>query len=152
MDLPHKSMKSINKLKSKKGFSLVETLIAMTIVGVMLGMSIHYYRNYVEDANLARAKSDLSLIVQAASQYRAEKGYGALDTLNGKTNAAGGFCDTLTATNQTDPMGQPIGPWLGACPKPPHTDGVYTIIKTNEYVADAKYDYDGKTIKYSDLQ
>ena len=71
-------MKTIN---NSKGFSLIEILVAMTLIGVLSAIAIPSYNNYRKDANATVLKSDIG------NGYKAYHTYNAV---NGK------FCATFT--------------------------------------------------------
>ena len=58
----------------KKGFTLVELLIVVIVVGILAAFAIPQYINAVEKAKVGSAKNSLGLIAQAEKMYRAEKG------------------------------------------------------------------------------
>lgn len=55
-------MKKQNKLK--KGFTLIEVLIAVTIIGIMSSLTVLSYKNYISVTNEAATKEELSQLAQ----------------------------------------------------------------------------------------
>lgn len=55
-------MKKQNKLK--KGFTLIEVLIAVTIIGIMSSLTVLSYKNYIAVTNEAATKEELSQLAQ----------------------------------------------------------------------------------------
>ena len=46
----------------KKGFTLIELLIVIMIIAILTGVAMPYVQNYLDDARLSTAKSDLNEI------------------------------------------------------------------------------------------
>lgn len=51
-------------MKRNKGFTLIEVLIAVTIIGVMTSVSVLSYKNYVEVSNESATKQELVQLAQ----------------------------------------------------------------------------------------
>lgn len=140
-------------LRTKKGFSLIEMLGVLIIMGILVAMGMHAVSSYSERAAQARIKSDLQLLADANAKYIAEMGKTGYNNLKSKTLAA--TCATLKA-EATGPSGDKVGPWLSKCPEPPHSDGAYTFkpLSGTSYVLDVEYKSAtaGVTLLYSTLK
>lgn len=117
-----------NSLNSKGGFSLVELIIAVVIVGILASIAIPAYRNYITTAKAKAAQSVLEQIPMLLETERAENGKfpgAATATYTYSETASGTKTDTIT----------PILP--GFTPRPasqPANEGiefVFTLTITN---------------------
>ena len=61
-------------ISDKRGFSLLEMLIVISIAGVMAAVAVPRFVNAVTLANTARIQSDLQVLNAAIVLYQAEKG------------------------------------------------------------------------------
>ena len=52
-------------MKKNKGFTLIEVLITVTIIGIMTSVSILSYKNYVKVSNESATKQELVQVAQA---------------------------------------------------------------------------------------
>ena len=57
-------MKKIIKKQLKKGFTLVEVLITITIIGIISTVSLVSYKDYVKTSNEVATKQEMSQIAQ----------------------------------------------------------------------------------------
>lgn len=55
----------MKKIKKNKGFTLIEVLITVTIIGIMTSVSILSYKNYVSVSNQSATKQELMQVAQA---------------------------------------------------------------------------------------
>jgi len=60
--------------KYYNGFTLVEILIVVVIVGILAAIAIPTYNNYVKKGYATEAKTQIKNIVQAAELYATENG------------------------------------------------------------------------------
>jgi prepilin-type N-terminal cleavage/methylation domain-containing protein len=70
-------------IKNKKGFTLVELVIVIVIVGILSVISVPIYRGYVEKAMMTEGKVLIGAIGKAELAYHVQHGY-FFDT-NGRT-------------------------------------------------------------------
>jgi len=112
---------SLEKRKFLKGFTLVELLITMTVIGVLTSLALVSYQGSRKTARDAKRKADLEQIRSALEMYRTDNG--AYPTGGAGSNRP----DWILNTGVTDehPLGilkdegylavVPIDPGLNAC-------------------------------------
>ncbi|MGI2028829.1 type IV pilin protein [Endozoicomonas acroporae] len=57
-----------------KGFTLIELMIAIVIVGILASIAIPSYRQHMENASIADAQSSLLGLASAMERHRAQNG------------------------------------------------------------------------------
>jgi type IV pilus assembly protein PilE len=92
---------------SNRGLTLIELLVVVVIVGILAGIAIPIYTNYMQRARRADAKTALEQLRAAQEMRRAEKG---------------GYSTDLTALRTTwgvpaDPVGDYNLQWAGVLPR-----------------------------------
>jgi len=81
-----------------KGFSLVELMITIAIVGVLAAVAIPAYSNYMVRSRIAGMITSVDVLKKSISEYRVANGN--LNQVDPTDTAA-----TLTAIGTTDPVG-----------------------------------------------
>ncbi len=77
-------------LSDQKGFTLVELMIVVAIIGILAAVAIPQYQNYTKKAKASEAKTILDAIITSEAAYFAEQ-----DTFTG------------SLTNMGNPEGSP---------------------------------------------
>jgi general secretion pathway protein G len=66
---------ALRLVRNKNGFTLVELLVVITIIGILAAISIPQYSKQVDKARIGRAKAEMKTIQNSLSVYASENGY-----------------------------------------------------------------------------
>ena len=106
-------------MKNKRGFTLVELMVVLTIIGLLLSIVVPDYIGKVRRAEEAVLKENLTLMRDALDKHYADAGRypGSLDELVSKRYLRSIPKDPLTQSSN----------WLVIGPTDPQKGGVYDI-------------------------
>jgi type IV pilus assembly protein PilA len=94
----------------KKGFTLIELMIVVAIVGILAAIAIPAYLDYTVKAKLSEVSIAIDVLAQAASEYHAAAGFfpDATDPFNNVNAFASVSKDFVSTWTYAQGAGDPI--------------------------------------------
>jgi prepilin-type N-terminal cleavage/methylation domain-containing protein len=91
--------------RNKKGFTLVELMIVVIIIGILTAVGVPLYMGYVRQAKAASAQAVIGTIVNAEKLYNQKHGE-FVDVANAafSTTTAGGLVDNVLSIDVRDAL------------------------------------------------
>ena len=111
---------STNKRLAKQGFTLVEILIVVVILGILAAIVIPQFTSAAETAKASSLVSQLQTMRSQLELYRIQHN-GLYPTLAQMDNTTADFNNLIIATNVNGAVGTDFGPYLQKAPTNPFT-------------------------------
>lgn len=93
----------------RTGFSLIELIVAISVLGILAGITVIAFPSYVERTRMGRAELELSQLANAAKQYAVRYNAYPPDVGVGIPSELNEFIDASNYNNDW-----PTGPWPGS--------------------------------------
>lgn len=107
------------KTGNKKGFSLIEIIVAMAIISIVVAVAAFNLSGSRERANEVKIQNDIEVIALAEEKYYADhSAWSSAANPITKANVKS-YCSTMKA-------------YISRCPDIPHSDGQYSVTKNKQ--------------------
>jgi len=89
----------INKMRSRKGFTLIELMIVVAIIGILAAIAIPNFLKFQAKSKQSEAKTNLKAVYTAETSYFGENNsYGTFDATNWEPVGAARYQYSLTSS------------------------------------------------------
>lgn len=126
-----------------RGFTIVELLIVIVIIGILASITVTAYNGITERARFAAMRSDLSQINSLVQQYYAEHGSYPITPSGGPGCSSGYWCGFDQATNDNFIPGI-VPEYTTSLPQLPTSNA-----NNDTYIYKSPYGTDYKLVRYN---
>ena len=117
------------KLMNKKGFTLVELMIVVVILGILVAVAVPIFASVTKNAKIKACQSNMRVLVGIAVQIGTDNDSNFDSILTSGTIGVGGEVNLTTCTTlSNDFLSRIKGGKVPECPD----DGEYTLKRTSE--------------------
>ena len=120
--------------RRRGGFTLIELIVVLTIIGTLLAIAVPRYFNSLEKARETILRQDLSVMRDALDKYSADKGHFP-ETLDGLV------VDKYIRSIPVDPYTKKADTWTVVQSDDPDTPGIKDVHSGAEGVGEDKEPY-----------
>ena len=119
---------------NQRGFTLIELMIVVAIIGILTAIAFPLYANIQARARVAKAQADMRTLASAVTMYQAHTGAypAALSTLTATASNAQGATAGPFMARIPDPPNLGTPPWPASYGYTDNGDGTFTLTATGD--------------------